>query len=274
LNNKHIAILVVGACAFGSVALAADPPPLGRSPSPAAEPRYELFSSVSATTQHSWEDYIEGTAALWGTLKESGLRGRVSFGFGGYDYPLPGTDVDFRSSGPRDPWNSESSTIWGREQEASFLLGYELVAKRWSLLGLVGRDVLHGSLSQPDPENEVQGTKWGLKTVAELDSFPTDRTMLYAYASYSTAFRTGELEIKPGYLAFEHLSLGALSVGKLYVGPHVEFLSDSTSQICKIGAQATAAKIGPLHATVAAGYVHDRPNGAGAYALVETWIRF
>jgi hypothetical protein len=276
LNNKHIAILIVGACAFGSTAFAADPTPLGHLPSPAAEtaePRYELFSSVGATTEHSWDNYIEGTAALWGTLKESGLRGRVSFGFGGYDYPLPSTNVNFRSSGPCDPWSRES-TIWGREQGASLLLGYEIVTKRWSLLGLVGRDVLHGSLSQPDPENEVQGTKSGLKTVAELDSFPTDRTMLYAYASYSTAFRTGELEIKPGYLAFEHLSIGTLSVGKLYVGPHIESFSDSTSQIWKFGAQATATRIGPLHATIAAGYVHDRLNGAGAYALVETWIRF
>jgi Cellulose biosynthesis protein BcsS len=275
LNNNNIAILVVGACALSSVALAADPPSLGYPSTPAATaPRYELLSSVSATTQHSWDNYIEGTAALWGTLKESGLRGRVSFGAGGYDYPTPKPDVDFRWNRLCDPWSSESSTIWGRQQETSFLLGYELVAKRWSLMGLIGRDVLHASLSQPDPENEVQGTKWGLKTVAELDSFPTDKTMFYAYASYSTAFRTSELEIKPGYLAFEHFSIGALSIGKLYVGPHVEFFSDSTSQIWKAGAQATAARIGPLHATVAVGYVHDSLNGAGAYGLVETWIRF
>ena len=138
---------------------------------------------------------FEGTAAVWGTLEESGPRGRVSFGFGG---------------------------------------------------------------------------KWGLKTVAELDSFPTDKTMFYAYGSYSTAFRTAELEVMPGYLAFEHLSIGTLSIGKLYLGPHAASFSDSSSQIWKAGAQVTAAEIGPFHATVAVGDAHDQLSGGGAYGLLET----
>jgi len=280
--NNHIAVLALGACALGtcalsSLAFAADQPLHKLPPTSAAEetePRFELFSGVNTTTQHSWDNYFEGTAAVWGTLEKSGLRGRVSFGFGGYDYPIPSKDVNLHWSDPCPPWSSEISRIWGREHGASFLLGYEFVAKRWSLLGLVGGDVLHDSLSQPDPENEVQGTKWGLKTVAELDSFPTDKTMFYAYGSYSTAFRTAEIEIKPGYLAFEHLSIGTLSIGKLYVGPHAAFFSDSNNQVWKAGAQVTAAEIGPFHATVAVGYAHDQLSGGGAYGLLETSVRF
>ena len=79
--NSNIAVLALGVCALSSFAFAADQPLHKFSPTSMAEetePRFELFSSVSTTTQHSWDNYFEGTAAVWGALEESGLRGRVS----------------------------------------------------------------------------------------------------------------------------------------------------------------------------------------------------
>ncbi len=225
-------------------------------------------------TQSSWDNYLESTAAVWGTLYESGPRGRISAEFNGYDFPNPTNERNAIWDGTSLPWGNEISRVSGYQNRESFLLGYELVSAHWSLLGLVGGDLSHGSFLPADLTSEFQGAKWGLKTVVEFDSHPTDKTMLYSYGSYSTAFHTAEFEIKPGYLAFDHLSIGNLSIGKLYIGPHAAFFSDSGSQTWKVGAHLTATKIGPLHASVAFGYAQDSLSGSGAYGMLETWLRF
>lgn len=277
MKRLSIAILTFGAFASCPNALAADaslpPPPPPTPPEPA--PIVEILSLTTATTRRAWDKFAEGTVAIAGNLDESGIRGRLSLGFGRYDYPIAGEDVDVPWSDFGFPWIKEVGKISGRYLEGGFLLGYELVTDRYSLLALVGGEGQRHSLSQWDPENLVRGTKWGFKVVAELDSHPFDNTMFYAYGSYSTAFQTAHVDVRPGYLAFDSLNIGDLAtIGNIYVGPHGVYESDLHDRIWKAGAHLTIPELGPFHTTLAGGYVHDRYNKSGAYGFIETSVRF
>lgn len=277
MKKFSIAALLFGAYTSSPNAFAADPaalPPPPATPS-ASAPIVEFLSYSSATTRRSWDNYVEGTVAIAGNLDESGFRGRLGLGFGRYDYPVRGEDADVPWSDFGLPWIREIGKISGRYYEGSFLLGYELVTDRYSLLGLIGGEGQRHSLSQWDPENQVKGTKWGFKVVAQIDSHPFDKTMFFAYGSYSTAFQTAHVDVRPGYLAFDRLNIGDLvSIGNVYVGPHGVYDSDLHDRIWKAGAHLTIPELGPFHTTLAGGYVHDRFNKSGAYGLVETSVRF
>jgi hypothetical protein len=52
------------------------------------------------------------------------------------------------------------------------------------------------------------------------------------------------------------------------------FESDLHDQVWKAGAHLTITEVVPFHTTLAAGYVHDRFSGPGAYGLIETSVRF
>jgi hypothetical protein len=99
--------------------------------------------------------------------------------------------------------------------------------------------------------------------------------MFYAYGSYSTAFHTSYVDVRPGYLVLDKLNIGnLLSTGNIYIGPQGVFESDLHDQVWKAGAHLTITEVGPFHTTLPAGYVHDRFNGPGAYGLIETSVRF
>jgi outer membrane immunogenic protein len=241
----------------------------------AAAPTVEILSGTTATTRRALDHYTEGTAAVAGNLDESGVRSRIDYYFGRYDYPIRGQDFDAPWSEFGVPWVREVGKISGRYYGASFLVGYQFVSDQWSLLGMLGADLQRHGLSQRDPENRVQGTAAGFKVLAELDANPTDKTMLYAYGFYSTAFQTSHVDVRPGYLVLDNLNIGNLiSIGKVYAGPQGVFESDTHTQIWKAGVHFTISEVGPFSTTIAAGYAHDRFNGPGAYGLIETSVRF
>lgn len=277
MKKISIAVLIFGACASSTNVFAADaalpPPPTPEPEEPA--PIVEILSLTTATTRRAWDKVAQGTVAIASNLDESGIRGRLGLSFGRYDYPIAGEDVDVPWSDFGFPWIREVGKISGRYLEGSFLLGYEVVTDRYSLLGLIGGEGQRHSLSQWDPENQVKGTRWGFKVVAEIDSHPFDNTMFYAYGSYSTAFQTAHVDVRPGYLAFDRLDIGDLvSIGNIYVGPHGSYDSDLHDRIWKAGAHVTMSELGPFYTTLAGGYVHDRFNKSGAYGLIETSVRF
>ena len=262
-----------------SAAFGADLDRVPSAPQPAgeAEPHIEFFSGGDATTRRIWSNYYEVTGALTGSLDQSGVRIRGAYGFAGYDYPARAGDIVFppfpgQIFGDLPDW-VEVGKIRGAEQGGALLLGYEFVTERWSLLGMVGAEILHDHLSRFDPTNLVQGTAWGFKVAAELDARPTAQTMLYAHGSYSTAFETAYVDVRPGWLLADKLSIAGVS-GKVYVGPQGAFYSDYHDQISKVGAHLTFTDFGPFHVTVGAGYDHDRYNGPGLYGLLETSTRF
>nr|WP_255608776.1 cellulose biosynthesis protein BcsS [Methylosinus sp. Sm6] len=247
-------------------------PPPG-TPAPPIAPTIEITSLSTSTTRRIWDQYLEGTLALQNGLDQSGPRARLGLGFGRYDYPIAGTDVPFSDFGL--PWLRQFGKISGRYQEGAFLVGYELVGDRYALLGLVGAGVQHHSLSQPDPENPVRGTRWGFNVVGEVDAYPTDQTMFFGYGMYSTAFQSAYIDARPGYLVLKQFNLGTLlSATNIYVGPQGIWDSNRHERIWKVGAHLTISEFGPFHATFAGGYAYDNFNRSGAYGLVETSVRF
>jgi len=115
-----------------------------------------------------------------------------------------------------------------------------------------------------------------VKIGAKLWATPTNTTMLDVRGSYTAAFETAEFDIRPGYLVLDRPSTSFfnLSPGRIYFGPQVAYDSDLHDRFWRFGAQVTFAEFGPFHATVGAGYAHDRWNGPGAYGLIETSFRF
>jgi hypothetical protein len=283
LRPKSFIFLVFTACILGSKAFAADVAASATKSQEQAEdkseaPRIELETESEATTRGNWGVYFQGTGALKGSLDESGVRTRIGFGYSGYNYPLTGSEL-IGAQLPNAPDGIDQigqiGKIFGYEPGVEMLLGYQWVTERWSLMGFLGAAFLHDSLSYPDPTNKVQGTAWGFKTVWELDSTPTDQTMFYTYASFTTAFDAAHIDTRPGYLLFKNVAIADhLSVGKIYLGPQGVFSSDFHDKIWKAGAHLTLEEIGPFQATLAGGYVHDRFLGPGAYFLLNTSVRF
>lgn len=274
MSRKRFAALPLCVCVASFGADAADslrPPPSSQ----AIAPTVEITSFSTATTRRIWDQYFEGTVAVTGDLDESGARARFGLGFGRYDYPIAGADADVPFSDFGLPWIREVGKISGRYQEGAFMIGYEYVSERYSLLGLIGGGVQHHSLSQPDPENYVRGTRWGFNVAAELDAHPTDTTMFFGYGTYSTAFQSGYVDVRPGYLIIEHFNLGNLfSAANIYLGPQGIYESNRHDRIWKVGAHLTISEFGPFHATVAGGYAYDNFNKSGAYGVIETSVRF
>jgi len=284
LRTKSFVLFAITACFLGSRAFAADAAiSANKSEEQTAEdkskePHFELEVESDVTTRRSWGVYLAGTGALKGSLDESGARARIGLGYSGYNYPFTGSQLIGAQLPDAPDWVDQIGQIGkiiGYEPAADFLLGYQWVTERWSLMGFVGASVAHDSLSYPDPTNKVQGTAWGFKTVWELNSTPTDQTMFYTYASFSTAFDAAHIDTRPGYLLFKNVSVNDhLSVGKIYLGPQGVFSSDFHDKIWKVGAHLTLDEIGPFQVTVASGYVHDRFLGPGAYFLLNTSVRF
>jgi opacity protein-like surface antigen len=277
LRHKCFSLLVVTACMLGSKAFAADAAVSanGFQEQAAEGPRFELETESEATTRGNWGVFVQGTGALKGSLDESGVRTRIGFGYSGYNYPLTGSELIGAQLPNGLDQIGQIGKITGYEPGVDILLGYQWVTERWSLMGFLGAAYLHDSLSYPDPTNKVQGTAWGFKTVWELDAHPTDQTMFYTYASFTTAFDTAHIDMRPGYLLFNNVAIGDhLSVGKIYLGPQGVFSSDIHDRVWKVGAHLTLDEIGPLQVTLASGYVHDRFLGPGAYFMLDTSVRF
>ncbi len=284
LREKSFVFFVVTACILGSKAFAADASvSADKSQEQTAEnkseaPRFELETESETTTRGNWGVYFQGTGALRGSLDESGVRARIGLAYSGYNYPFTGSELIGAQLPNAPSWVGQIGQIgkiYGYEPGADILLGYRWVTERWSLMGFLGASILHDSLSYPDPSNKVQGTAWGFKTVWELDSTPTDQTMFYTYASFSTAFDAAHIDTRPGYLLFKNFPVSDhLSVGEVYLGPQGVFSSDFHDRIWKVGAHLTLEEIGPFHATLASGYIHDRYLGPGAYFLLDTSVRF
>jgi outer membrane immunogenic protein len=141
-------------------------------------------------------------AVLWGPggLDNSGIRYRAATVDGAYSYLQNG------NFGPR---------FFGMGEEASGMIGYEFVQGSTSILLMTGIDYVTGSTNNPagttttSTSNPVPGTAVGSKSLVELYSNPTDKTMIYAEGSYSTAFRQYYTQFEAGY---------ALLGPEIYVG--------------------------------------------------------
>jgi hypothetical protein len=246
-------------------------------------PIFEIESGVMLTTRDRDFQYTQGTAAVGGSLNESGFRARLSYGWGRYNYPILGQDADVLCV-PGNPvcdnvtpyWLYEVGKFYGNEQYADILVGYQYVAERWELLGLIGVGNVNQRVTPRDPDNMAQGNRWGVRIGGELWATPTNETMLDVKASYLAAFETAEFDVRPGYLILDRPSTSFfnLSPGRIYFGPMVAYESDLHDRFWRFGGQVTFAEFGPFHTTIGVGYAHDKWNGPGLYGLIETAFRF
>ena len=200
---------------------------------------------------------------LWGPggLDNSGFRVRLATVDGAYSF------LQNTTFGPR---------IFGNSEEGVGMVGYEFVQGSTTLLLMTGVNYLTSSSSNPpsssNPQNvaantgnPVPGTAFGSKSLIELYSTPTDKTMVEAEGSYSTAFGEYYEQFKIGYAA-----LGP----EIYVGPEAIFLGSQTYNQYRLGAFVSGIKIGKVELGFSGGYLKDRAQGSGYFVGTDFYVQF
>ena len=192
--------------------------------------------------------------APYGGLDVSGFRAHVGTNDGRYSY------VD-KDSGER---------IHGFGEEADILFGYSFnfdankLFESSSFLLMAGANLQTDRLDVSDPENPVQGGRYGFKTSAEFYSNPTEKTLFSVQGQYSTAFNAYYSEILAGYAV----------APEVFFGPTVAFLGDDHYEQWRAGAMLTGVKVGRTEFNVQGGFMRDRDQGNGAFATVGAYIRY
>ena len=145
-------------------------------------------------------------------------------------------------------------------------MGYGFEGDNYSINLLAGANAANHMLSDIDPDNSVQGTAIGAKVRGDAWVNPTDNTLTYGEAEYSTAFRTYYAKTKVGF---------DITNGKhIFLGPEVAALGDERSSQWRVGAHLTQLKFGDVQVDVSAGYSNDNTVGAGAYTHTELSTNF
>jgi outer membrane immunogenic protein len=175
-----------------------------------------------------------------GTFDNSGLRVYLLGGAGRYSYPADVAD----------------GKIVGRNPFGEALAGYGIEGENYTINLLAGFSATNHTLSQPDPENSVQGTAGGFTVRGSAYSNPTTRTMVYGEAEYTTAFKTFITEGKAGYDVF--------GVGS-YFGPYAYYFKDERSDQWRVGGHLSEISVGTLKVDIDAGYLRDSIVGSGAF---------
>ena len=206
-----------------------------------------LDASTTVTTSNSVFANVGGTAAINGTLRDSGIRAKVEALAGTYQYR---TDAGVK--------------VTGEQVEGAALLGYEWIWREAKLAGYVGLAVRSTSLSIADPANPVVGTSYGLKTAVDFHARPTEKTMVSAYGSFTSNDKAYFTRFRAGYRIGDGV----------YLGPEVAFLGNDFYNQWRVGAHLSGLQLGPIQASVSAGYQYDREQKAGAYGAVDLRAQF
>jgi hypothetical protein len=259
---------------------------------PVKRPPSVVFDSWSwATTRRSWYQWFTATAAIESSLEASGWRLRATGGFGRYAADLEGSDVENVVASAMDiddnvlPLIGTVGKYYGSDGFAGAQIGYALVEKNWEASGFLGVGMTtEGYLGAnmwnvalripPESVSDFAGTEFGVLGSLEFRAEPNDELMLFASAIYTTAFRWGYFEVKPGVLFPFNDSLPDVLKGKLFFGPHAALNSYKGELQPMFGAHVTLMEIGPFYASVAGGYVSDQSSGKGGYTILETSVRF
>jgi hypothetical protein len=193
--------------------------------------------------------------APYGGLEVSGFRAHVGTNDGVYSYIAQDTGV----------------RIHGFGEEADILFGYSFnfeankLFESSSFLLMTGANLQTDRLNMIDPENSVQGTRYGSKTEAEFYSNPTEKTLFSVQGQYSTAFNAYYSEINLGYAAL---------APEMFFGPVVMFLGDDHYAQWRAGASLSGLKVGRVEFNLQGGFMHDREQGDGAFATVGAYVRY
>jgi len=221
----------------------------GQGASSAERPHASLDLAFTGTTQDTFHGTFIGTIAPFAPMDDSGLRLRLGGVLGSYSYISSVKGV---------------GRVQGKQEDGSFLAGYEWVTHNASVDIYVGPEVANNTLSVVDPGNKVTGATIGAKAAIDFYVNPTSYSLVSGNMSFSTANNAYYARFKAGL---------AVASG-VFVGPEALFLGDNQYSQIRFGLHITGAKLGPLQFGLSGGYVSDRIRGKGAYAILDTRVVF
>ena len=97
-----------------------------------------------------------------------------------------------------------------------------------------------------------------MSEVFHQNRYPTERTLVYALGSYSTAFNT--------YYAVGRLGYDFLGNG-VFFGPEGGGLGNDRTDQFRLGAPLSDIKVGPAKLTISGGWMRERTEGDGWYSI-------
>lgn len=242
LKRHFCTVAAAAGIALSSNAVMAADMPVKAAPAPAEPIEYgNLYFGVDWNSHKSIAGYTGILYAPYG-MDKSGLR-LSAFGLVGH-YEYRGGETGFE----RFKGNFVSSDA---------LVGWSHVFNNGAFTVQIGANYQDHRVRPDDPNNPVQGSKLGFKVQADIWVEPTERTLIYALGSYSTAFDT--------YYALGRFGYDFAST-KVYFGPEVGALGNDRTDQQRVGAHLTGIKIGPGKVTISGGWMHERGEGNGGYA--------
>ena len=185
---------------------------------------------------------ITGTMATDGSLNDSGPRLRLEGLAGTYRFD-----------------SGSGTKITGDQGGGAVLAGYQWIAPRSSLSAYAGVAVRDSQFSGSASGLPIGSVQEGFKGVLEYYATPSDRSMLFAYGSYSSIYNA----------YYGLLKYGVATVGHAYVGPEIAALGDDLYRQWRIGAHVTGLQMGGLRFGVSAGYEIDQTGKGGAYGTID-----
>jgi hypothetical protein len=213
------------------------------------EPVERVESFIGLDITPGWlYGYAGGIIAPYGNINTPGFRVWI-----------------FGESGTYRYLSDPMSTIRGTEQVGEMLVGYGFCGERYWLNLFVGVNVDDEKIFSPDPDNPVQGTKFGAKIRAEFSIQPTSWSMVSGELDYSTAFQR--------YHAVGQLGFGMFRKG-LFLGPEVAVMGNEQYNQRRVGGHLKAIdeKYGEINLSV--GYSNTSDFKSGPYGMMEFNVRF
>ena len=234
---------VVGGIVQSSVAAAADWYTGAAPAKPSNDWIVAVDASATATSTGSQFASVAATIAPVGNLNTSGPRIRLEGLAGTYKF---------------DAANG-AGRITGEQYGGALLAGYQWTSPRSTLSAFGGVDLRDSNFSGVATGLPQAGLREGFKGVVEYYANPSDHSMLFAYAAYSTIYNA----------YYARAKLGVLQVAQAYIGPEVAFLGDDFYRQWRIGAHLTGYQLGAFQFGLSAGYLSDKDGKGGAYGSLD-----
>jgi hypothetical protein len=241
MRSSFRLLLASAAIAISPTVVMAADMPVYKAPiaAPAKVEYGNIYFGFDTNSHHGLAGYAGILYAPTG-MHQSGVRISV-FGLGGvYEYH-GGVGEEFK----------------GRFVSTDALIGWSHVFNNGAVTLSIGANYQNHRVRPFDANNSVQGGELGFKVQADIWLNPTERTLLYALGSYSTAFNTYYAIGRAGYDFFGN---------QVFFGPEVGGLGNDRTDQVRVGAHVTGFRFAGGRVTLSGGWLHERGEGDGAYA--------
>lgn len=226
------------------VARADDLPPPGM----AGDPQISIDSSWSANTLGVRYGDAFATLSPFGSLYGSGIRFRLGGQWVGYNYLFS---------------NDPPTLAWGDVLTGLFQVGYGINTRTVGAIALIGPSI------NENQNAGVRTTAIGMIGTLSISAKPTETTLVYGSAQYSTVNNGYQASAKVGFQAFDASYIGVEGrVAGLVVRSEALLTQRS------LGAHLSNIKLGPTYLGVSGGYVFDAQLGGGAYLTSSIYVAF